>query len=84
MQCSRWARTLFGPGNSPTIVGSGDRELDYALAQTLSRLTDTWNVLPGFASFDNSVAPNAFATQRRLLSREDGSILFGAACSNAA
>ena len=69
--------TPFGPGNSPTIVGSGDRELDYALAQTLSRLTDTWNVLPGFAWFDDSAAPNAFATQRRLLSREDGSILFG-------
>lgn len=69
--------TPFGPGDSPTIVGSGDRELDYALAQTLSRLTDTWNVLPGFAWFDDSAAPNAFATQRRLLSREDGSILFG-------
>jgi hypothetical protein len=69
--------TPFGPGDSPTIVGSGDRELDYALAQTLSRLTDTWNVLPGFAWFDDSAAPNAFATQRRLLSREDGSVLFG-------
>ena len=67
----------FGPGDSPTIVGSGDRELDYAVAQTLSRLTDTWNVLPGFAWFDDTAAPNAFATQRRLLSREDGSVLFG-------
>lgn len=67
----------FGPGASPTIVGSGDRELDYALAQTLSRLTDTWNVLPGFAWFDDQAAPNAFATQRRLLARGDGSVLFG-------
>ena len=69
--------TQFGPGNSPTIVNSGDRELDYALAQTLSRLTDTWNVLPGFAYFDDAAAPNAFATSRLLLSRSDGSVLFG-------
>jgi hypothetical protein len=69
--------STFGPGESPTLVSSGDRDLDYALAQTLSRLTDTWNVLPGFAWFDDSAAPNAFATQRRLLSRDDGSVLFG-------
>lgn len=67
----------FGPGSSPTIVSSGDRELDYALAQTLSRLTDTWNVLPGFAYFDDAAAPNAFATSRQLLARSDGSVLFG-------
>ena len=62
---------------APTIVNSGDRELDYAMAQTLSRLTDTWNALPGFAWFDDTDAPNAFATTRRLLSRNDGTILFG-------
>jgi hypothetical protein len=67
----------LGAGASPTIVESGDRELDYALAQTLSKLTDTWNVLPGFAWFDDSAAPNAFATSRRLLSRNDGTVLFG-------
>jgi hypothetical protein len=69
--------TAFGPGSAPTIVSSGNRELDYALAQTLSRLTDTWNVLPGFAWFDDAAAPNAFATSRRLLSRGDGTVLFG-------
>lgn len=69
--------TPFGPGDSPTIVSSGDRDLDYAMAQTLSRLTDTWSALPGFAWFDDSAAPNAFATQRKLLQREDGTVLFG-------
>jgi hypothetical protein len=64
-------------GATPTIVESGDRDLDFALAQTLSRLTDTWNVLPGFAWFDDEAAPNAFATSRRLLSRNDGTVLFG-------
>ena len=68
---------VMGPPNSPTYVSSGDRDLDYALAQTLSRMTDTWNVLPGFAYFDDSAAPNAFATTRKLLSRADGTVLFG-------
>jgi hypothetical protein len=67
----------FGPGASPTIVESGNRELDYALAQTLSRLTDTFNVLPGFAWFDDSASPNAFATPRRLMDRADGTVLYG-------
>lgn len=67
----------FGPGAAPAIVESGDRELDYALAQTLSRLTDTWHALPGFAWFDDQAAPNAFATPRRLLGRGEGTVLFG-------
>src|SRR4030095_12893314 len=49
---------------------------DYALAQTLSRLTDTWNALPGFAWFDDPY-PSAFATPSQKLSRADGSIFFG-------
>lgn len=60
----------------PTVVSSGDRDLDYAIAQTLSRLTDTWNALPGFAWFDDPF-PSAFATPSRQLSRADGSIFFG-------
>ena len=76
------AATPFGPGDSPTIVNSGDRELDYALAQTLSRLTDTWNVLPGFAYFDDSAAPNAFATSRATSRRAATARCFlAAACS---
>ena len=43
----------FATGNEPIIASSGDREFDYALAQTLSRLTDTFRVLPGFAYYDD-------------------------------
>ena len=66
-----------GSGAPPKFVESGDRDLDYAMAQTLSMLTDTWNVLPGFAYFDDAAAPNAFATPARWLSRPDGSVIFG-------
>jgi hypothetical protein len=68
---------VFGPTGKPSIVESGDRDLDYAMAQTLSLLTDTWNVLPGFAYYDDSAAPNALATPKRWLSRPDGSVIFG-------
>jgi hypothetical protein len=68
---------VFGPGGNPQIVESGNRDLDYAMAQTLSMLTDTWRVLPGFAYYDDSRAPNALATPKRWLSRPDGSVIFG-------
>src|SRR5687767_12944655 len=48
----------YGPGGTPKFVESGDRDLDYAMAQTLSLLTDTWNVLPAFAYYDDTGAPN--------------------------
>src|SRR2546430_2334258 len=41
-------------GSETIIASSGDRQFDYALAQTLSRLTDTFHVLPGFAYYDDT------------------------------
>ncbi len=67
----------YGPGGTPKFVESGDRDLDYAMAQTLSLLTDTWNVLPAFAYYDDTGAPNAKATPARWLSRADGTVIFG-------
>jgi hypothetical protein len=67
-------------GNEPIIGSSGDREFDYALAQTLSRITDTFRVLPGFAFFDDFDAPNAFANPTPRLGRADGTVLFGLRC----
>jgi hypothetical protein len=64
-------------GGPPKFVQSGDRDLDYAMAQTLSMLTDTWNVLPGFAYFDETGPPNAFASSAPWLARADGSVIFG-------
>jgi hypothetical protein len=67
----------FFTGNEPIIASSGDREFDYALAQTLSRITDTFQVLPGFAYFDDFDRPNAYATSRARMARADGTVLFG-------
>jgi hypothetical protein len=67
----------FATGNEPIIASSGDREFDYALAHTLSRVTDTFRVLPGFAYYDDSDLPNAYATGVARMARADGTVLFG-------
>jgi hypothetical protein len=67
----------FTTGNEPIIASSGDREFDYALAQTLSRITDTFRVLPGFAYYDDFDVPNAYATTAVRMARADGTVLFG-------
>lgn len=65
---------LYATGSEPIVASSGDRLFDYALAQTLSKLTDTLGVLPGFAYYDGD---NAFATDQVRMLRADGTILFG-------
>ena len=72
-----WSGTPLASDSGLRLVSSGNRDLDYALAQTLQRLTDTFGVLPGFAYFDDFAGPNAFATERQYLSRSDGTVLFG-------
>jgi hypothetical protein len=67
----------FAYGNEPIIASSGDREFDYALAQTLSRITDTFRILPGFAYFNDFDRPNAYATRIVRMAKADGTVLFG-------
>ena len=67
----------FATGNEPIIASSGDREFDYALAQTLSRLTDTFRVLPGFAYYDDFEQPNALASSVARMAKADGTVMFG-------
>jgi hypothetical protein len=62
---------------SSVETGSGDRDFDRALAETLLFLSDRFFVLPGFAFFNEPGSPNAFASRARKLGRSDGSILFG-------
>ena len=65
-------------GAASALLGSsGDREFDQALAVTLSRCVDLFNVLPGFAFINDDPAPNAFATKVVRLRRADGTILMG-------
>jgi hypothetical protein len=68
---------MYRTGKEQIVASSGDREFDYALAQTLSRITDTFNVLPGFAYYDDFDGPNAFATTAVRMARADGTVLFG-------
>jgi hypothetical protein len=58
---------------------SGDRDLDRALAISLSELSDMFGVLPGFAFFDDgdTLRGNAFAGPSKRLGRADGSVAFG-------
>ena len=58
-------------------LGSGNKALDYALAQTLSRITDAFSVLPGFVFYDDRDRVNSFATPRLRFPSTDGTILFG-------
>jgi len=68
---------VFFTGNEPMIPRSGDRDFDYALAQTLGKLSDAFGVLPGFAYYDDADSNNAYATERTRLNRADGTVLMG-------
>jgi hypothetical protein len=67
----------YQTGDEPMPRGSGDREFDFALAQTLMKIGATLEVLPGFAYYDDGDSPNAYATNARRLQRADGTVLFG-------
>lgn len=56
---------------------SGDPDLDFALAQTLAKLSDTFNVVPGFLFYDDRDSANAMATTVVLAGRSDGTVLLG-------
>jgi len=62
---------------SSVETGSGDRDFDRALAETLAFLSDRFFVLPGFAFFSESGSANAFASPTRKMGRSDGDVLFG-------
>jgi hypothetical protein len=75
-------------GNRPKVLsfnietdviknGSGNKPFDIALAHTLSKLSDIFGVLPGFAFFDDGNSFNAFASGSQRLGRGDGSVIFG-------
>ena len=70
-------RRAFSVDNDPIVTRSGDREFDFALAQTLSPLSDTFQVLPGFAYFNDSDSPNAYASPVVRMARTDGTVFFG-------
>jgi hypothetical protein len=76
-----FARASGGISNAKeattVIPHSDDPDLDFALAQGLARISDTFDVLPGFGFYDDSDQHNAFAIDRVLAGRSDGTVLFG-------
>jgi hypothetical protein len=67
----------FDNANEKLIASTGNREFDFALAQTLSRLTDVFGVLPGFCYYDDYDGENAYATTVTKMRRADGTVLYG-------
>jgi hypothetical protein len=78
------AGAFFATAEAPRLVGdyrlipkSGNSDFDYALAQTLSRMADTLDILPTFTYYDDYDSPNAKASPRKFAPSSDGSVLFG-------
>jgi hypothetical protein len=67
----------YRSGEEELVHTSGDRDFDRALAHTLARISDLYQVLPGFAFFDDSDGLNAYATTQVRLQRADGTVIFG-------
>jgi hypothetical protein len=64
-------------GQEQIFPQSGDRDFDYALAQTLGRISSAFDVAPGFAYYDDYDGRNAYATSDQLMNGADGTVLFG-------
>jgi hypothetical protein len=71
------ATVLYIKGDEPIIYKSGDRDFDFALAQTLAKLSDKFEVLPGFAYYDDTGSQNAYATDKVRLTGAAGTVLMG-------
>lgn len=63
-------------GQAP-VATSGDKDFDYALAQTLNYLSNLFDVLPGFTYLDDAKGKNAYASPANYMGRSDGTVLFG-------
>jgi hypothetical protein len=70
------ARTYI-TGDEPMIPKSGDSQFDYALAQTLGKISQVLDVGPGFAYYDDHESANAYATDVPRSNGADGTVLFG-------
>ena len=68
-------RTYSFNGKEEIIYSSGNELLDRALTRALYRLSQDFEVLPGFGYLPN--LDTALATQATRLARADGTVLFG-------
>lgn len=68
---------LYVTGQEEIIHKSGDSVFDAALARTLAHIAKVFEVLPGFAYYEDDEAHNAYATSAVRLVNADGTVLFG-------
>ena len=68
---------VFATGQEEIIPKSGDPIFDAALARTLADIAITFEVLPGFAYYEDDESHNAYATPVARLKNADGTVLFG-------
>ena len=68
---------VFATGQEEIIPKSGDPIFDAALARTLAHIATTFDVLPGFAYYEDDESSNAYATPVARLRNIDGTVLFG-------
>jgi hypothetical protein len=64
-------------GDESVIYKSGDSTFDFALAQTLAKLSGMFGVLPGFGYYDDTGSENAYATPRTRINNVNGTVLMG-------
>ena len=57
------------PTRDDIVLRSGNSDFDYALAQTLSLLVDSFEVLPGFGFYKVGDVRNAYSSPLRHLER---------------
>jgi hypothetical protein len=60
-----------------SFTGSGDVQIDHRLGRALVRLSQRYDVNPGFTFFREEGRKNAFATARTLMRSTRGTVLFG-------
>lgn len=64
-------------GDDKIIPKSGDADFDAALALTLFKVSELFEVSPGFAYYDDSEGMNAYASPKVRMNGADGTVLFG-------
>ena len=73
----RRSSRLYITGEEPLIEKSGDHDFDYALAHTLAKISQIFDVAPGFAYYDDYDGKNAYATKHIRSYGVDGTVLVG-------
>lgn len=71
------ANVLSFSNDDVPIIKTNNADFNRALAVALSNISRTFEVLPGFAFFDDSSSQNAYATPLVKLNRTDGTVMFG-------